>query len=142
VQGYDIRPDTREQVESLGATWVGQEISEGVGSGGYAKEVSEDTKQRQREHLRKREQEGDVVITTAQIPGRPAPVLITEEMLADMRAGAVIIDLAADSGGNCSATRAGQTVTHHGVTVAGPSDLPASMPIHASAMYSRNVLEV
>jgi NAD(P) transhydrogenase subunit alpha len=87
-------------------------------------------------------QEADVVITTAQIPGKPAPVLVTEDMLSDMKPGSVIVDLAADSGGNCAVTKAGETVEHQGVVVLGPSDLPASMPIHASAMYSRNVLEV
>lgn len=142
VQGYDIRPETKEQVESLGATWVGQEIAEGVGTGGYAKEVSEETKKQQREHLAKIVREADVVITTANVPGKKAPVLITEDMLSDMKPGSVIVDLAAESGGNCAVTRPGETVKHNGIVVLGPRDVPATMPIHASAMYSRNVLEV
>lgn len=142
VQGYDIRPETKEQVESLGATWVGQEITEGVGAGGYAKEVSEETKQQQRAHLAKIVSEADVVITTANVPGKKAPVLITEDMLADMKPGSVIVDLAAESGGNCAVTKAGETVNHNGIVVLGPRDVPATMPIHASAMYSRNVVEV
>lgn len=142
VQGYDIRPETKEQIESLGATWVGQEIAEGVGTGGYAKEVSEETKRQQHEHLAKIVREADVVITTANVPGRKAPVLITEDMLAGMKPGSVIVDLAAESGGNCAVTRAGETVNHNGIVVLGPRDVPATMPIHASAMYSRNVLEV
>ena len=142
VQGYDIRPETKEQVESLGATFVGQEITEGVGTGGYAKEVSEETKQQQRAHLAKLVREADVVITTANVPGRKAPVLISEDMLADMKPGSVIVDLAADSGGNCAVTRAGETIEHNGIYVLGPRDLPATMPVHASAMYSRNIVEL
>ncbi|HSJ16223.1 MAG TPA: Re/Si-specific NAD(P)(+) transhydrogenase subunit alpha [Longimicrobiales bacterium] len=142
VQGYDIRPETKEQVESLGATFVGQDISEGVGTGGYAKEVSEETKQQQRAHLAKLVREADVVITTANVPGKQAPVLISEDMLADMKPGSVIVDLAADSGGNCAVTRAGETIEHNGIYVLGPRDLPATMPVHASAMYSRNIVEL
>jgi NAD(P) transhydrogenase subunit alpha len=142
VQGYDIRPETKEQVESLGATFVGQELTEGVGTGGYAKEVSEETKQQQRAHLAKLVREADVVITTANVPGKKAPVLISEDMLADMKPGSVIVDLAADSGGNCAVTKAGETVDHNGVFVLGPRDLPATMPVHASAMYSRNIVEL
>jgi NAD(P) transhydrogenase subunit alpha len=142
VQGYDIRPETREQVESLGATFVGQELTEGVGTGGYAKEVTEETRRQQQAHLAKLVQEADVVITTAQVPGKRAPLLVTEEMVAGMKAGSVIVDLAADSGGNCAVTKAGETIRHGAVVVLGPSDLPATMATHASAMYSRNVLEV
>lgn len=140
VQGFDIRPEVKEQVESLGAEWVGIQMDEAVGSGGYAKEVSDEAKQREHEHLHRLVAEADVVITTAQIPGRPAPVLITEDMVDAMRSGAVVMDLAAESGGNCSLTQAGKEVQHHGVTIFGPVELPATLPLHASQMYSRNIL--
>src|SRR5690606_19165689 len=139
VQGFDIRPAVKEQVESLGAQWVGMELSEAEGSGGYAKEVSEETQRREHEHLAKLVGEADVVITTAQIPGRPAPVLITRDMVDGMRAGAVIVDLAAESGGNCELTRPDENVRHGRVSILGPTDLAAGTPIHASQMYSRNV---
>jgi NAD(P) transhydrogenase subunit alpha len=139
VQGFDIRPAVKEQVESLGAQWVGMELTEAEGSGGYAKEVSEETQQREHEHLAKLVADADVVITTAQIPGRPAPVLITADMLDRMKPGAVIVDLAADSGGNCELTRPDEEIRHGRVLVLGPTDLAAGTPIHASQMYSRNV---
>jgi NAD(P) transhydrogenase subunit alpha len=140
VQGFDIRPAVKDQVESLGATWVGLEMEEAEGAGGYAKEVTEEQQKREHDHLHKLVSEVDVVITTAQIPGRPAPVLITADMVADMKGGAVIIDLAAESGGNCEFTRMDEEVVRDGVTIAGPSNLPATMPYHASQMYSRNVV--
>jgi NAD(P) transhydrogenase subunit alpha len=140
VQGFDIRPAVKEQVESLGATWVGLEMKEAEGAGGYAAEVSEEAQRKEHEHLHKLVSEADVVITTAQIPGRPAPVLITDDMVADMRAGSVVIDLAAESGGNCSLTRMDEEVRRNGVLVLGPGNLPSSLPFHASQMYSRNVL--
>lgn len=140
VQGFDIRPEVKEQVESLGADWVGIQMEEAVGAGGYAKEVSEEAKQREHEHLHRLVAAADVVITTAQIPGRPAPVLITEDMVDAMRSGSVIVDLAAESGGNCALTQADQDVRHHGVTIIGPVELPATLPLHASQMYSRNVV--
>jgi H+-translocating NAD(P) transhydrogenase subunit alpha len=139
VQGFDIRPAVKEQVESLGAQWVGMELSEAEGAGGYATEVSEETQRREHEHLHRLLTEADVVITTAQIPGRPAPVLITQEMVEAMRPGAIIMDLAAESGGNCPLTRVNEEVRHGDVTILGPGDLAAGMPIHASQMYSRNV---
>jgi proton-translocating NAD(P)+ transhydrogenase subunit alpha len=139
VEGYDVRPEVKEQVESLGAKWVGLAMEEAVGSGGYAKEVSADTQKKALEHLHKLVTEADVVVTTAQIPGRKAPVLVTDEMVAGMPPGSVIVDLAADSGGNCTKSVAGETVIVDGVTILGPSDLPRSMPFHASQMYSRNV---
>ena len=139
VQGFDIRPAVKEQVESLGAQWVGLELAEAEGSGGYAKEVSEETQRREHEHLHKIVTDADVVITTAQIPGRPAPVLITTDMVDAMRQGAIIVDLAAESGGNCELTQPDQEVRHGGVTILGPTDLAAGTPIHASQMYSRNV---
>ena len=140
VQGFDIRPAVKEQVESLGATWVGLEMKEAEGAGGYAAEVSEDAQRREHEHLHKLVSEADVVITTAQIPGRPAPVLITDDMVADMRPGSVVIDLAAESGGNCTLTRVDEEVRRDGVLVLGPSNLASTLPFHASQMYSRNVL--
>jgi NAD(P) transhydrogenase subunit alpha len=140
VQGFDIRPDVKEQVESLGAQWVGIQMQEAVGAGGYAKEVSQDAQERMLEHLHKLVAEADVVITTAQIPGRPAPKLVTEPMVAAMRPGSVIVDLAAESGGNCAGTRAGEDVQRNGVSILGPVELAATLPFHASQMYSRNVL--
>jgi NAD(P) transhydrogenase subunit alpha len=139
VQGFDIRPAVKEQVESLGAQWVGLELKEAEGSGGYAQEVSEETKRREHEHLHKLVADADVVITTAQIPGRPAPVLITRDMVDAMRQGAIIVDLAAESGGNCELTKPDQDVRHNGVSILGPTDLAAGTQIHASQMYSRNI---
>jgi NAD(P) transhydrogenase subunit alpha len=139
VQGFDIRPDVKEQVESLGAQWVGIQMEEAVGAGGYAKEISEEAKRREHEHLHKLVAGADVVITTAQIPGKKAPVLITEDMVNDMRQGSVIVDLAAEGGGNCVLTRAGQEVMKGGVSILGPLELPSTLPLHASQMYSRNI---
>jgi NAD(P) transhydrogenase subunit alpha len=139
VQGFDIRPAVKEQVESLGAQWVGMELQEAEGAGGYAKEVSEETQRREHEHLHRLVSEADVVITTAQIPGRPAPVLITADMVDAMKPGAIIVDLAAESGGNCPLTRVDEEVRHGNALILGPGDLAAGMPIHASQMYSRNV---
>lgn len=140
VQGFDIRPEVKEQVESLGAQWVGVQMQEAVGAGGYAKEVSQDAQERLHEHLHKLVAEADVVITTAQIPGRPAPTLITQRMVDAMRPGSVVVDLAAESGGNCEGTRAGEDVQRNGVSILGPIELAATLPYHASQMYSRNVL--
>jgi NAD(P) transhydrogenase subunit alpha len=139
VQGFDIRPAVKEQVESLGAQWVGMQLEEAEGAGGYAKEVSEETQRKEHEHLHKLISEADVVITTAQIPGRPAPILITQDMVEAMRAGAIFVDLAAESGGNCEFTRADQEIVHGNALIFGPTDLAANTPIHASQMYSRNL---
>jgi H+-translocating NAD(P) transhydrogenase subunit alpha len=139
VQGYDIRPAVKEQVESLGAKWVGLELSEAEGAGGYAKEVSEEAQRQAHEHLRNLVADADVVISTALIPGRPAPVLVTEDMVDAMRPGSVIIDLAAEAGGNCPLTRADEELVHGGVLILGPTNLPATMPYHASQMYARNI---
>ncbi|MGH7447041.1 MAG: Re/Si-specific NAD(P)(+) transhydrogenase subunit alpha [Longimicrobiales bacterium] len=139
VQGFDIRPAVKEQVESLGAQWVGMELTEAEGSGGYAAEVSEETQRREHEHLAKLIADADVVITTAQIPGRPAPVLITTDMVDGMKAGSVIVDLAAESGGNCELTRPDEEVRHGRALILGPTDLAAGTQIHASQMYSRNI---
>jgi NAD(P) transhydrogenase subunit alpha len=139
VQGFDIRPAVREQVESLGAQWVGIEMKEAEGAGGYAKEVSEEAQRREHEHLHRLVADADVVVTTAQIPGKPAPTLITDEMVGAMRPGSVIVDLAAESGGNCVLTRPGEDVRLDGVSILAPIELPATLPLHASQMYSRNV---
>jgi NAD(P) transhydrogenase subunit alpha len=140
VEGYDVRPEVKEQVESLGAKWVGLAMEEAVGAGGYAKEVSAEAQKRALEHLHKVVTAADIVITTAQIPGRKAPVLVTDEMVEGMKPGSVIVDLAADSGGNCTKSVAGKTVVVNGVSILGPSNLPGSMPYHASQMYSRNLV--
>ncbi|MGQ0815754.1 MAG: Re/Si-specific NAD(P)(+) transhydrogenase subunit alpha [Gemmatimonadota bacterium] len=140
VSGFDIRPAAKEQVESLGATWVGIQLEEAEGAGGYAKEVSEETKQKEHAHLRKLVTEADVVITTALVPGKRAPVLVTRDMVEAMKAGSVIIDCAAEQGGNCELTQAGRPVVHNGVNIEGPINLPATLPTHASFMYSRNLV--
>ncbi len=140
VQGFDIRPAAKEQVESLGATWVGMEMKEAEGAGGYAQEVSDEAKQREHEHLAKLVAEADVVVTTAQIPGRPAPVLVTRDMVERMKPGSVIVDVAAESGGNCELTKPDEDVEQNGVTILGPTDLACVQAVHASQMYSRNLL--
>ena len=141
VEAFDVRPAVKEQVESLGAKFL--EAAETVtaeGGGGYARELSEDQHRKELELIAGSISGADIVITTAQIPGRPAPLLVTDEMLATMKPGSVIVDLASESGGNCSATRRGETVVAHGVTVLGPVNLSASIPVHASQMYSKNIV--
>ena len=140
VQAFDIRAAAKEQVESLGATFVGFHVAEGEGQGGYAQEVSEETKRKEHEHLRKLVGESDIVITTAQVPGRRAPVLITRDMVEAMKPGSVIVDCAAEQGGNCELTMPNQDVVHQGVRIQGPVNLPSTLPAHASFMYSRNVV--
>ena len=141
VEAFDVRPAVKEQVESLGAKFVSpdQGAVEAEGAGGYAKELSADQHKRELEFIHERIKNVDVVITTALIPGRPAPELITEAMVKDMRPGSVIVDLAAEMGGNCKLTRAGETVERHGVTLIGPVNLPGGMPVHASQMYAKNM---
>lgn len=141
LSGYDVRPAVREQVESLGATFLAVELEEETeGAGGYARELSAEARDKGRDLIHSTVQEVDFVITTAAIPGRPAPRLIDAEMVRDMQSGSVIVDLAADMGGNCELTRAGESVVEHGVTIIGPRNLPSTMPTHASLMYSRNML--
>ncbi len=140
VQAFDIRAAAREQVESLGAAFVGFHVAEGEGQGGYAQEVSEETKRQEHQHLRKLVGDSDIVITTAQVPGRRAPVLITRDMVEAMKPGSVIVDCAAENGGNCELTEAGKEVLHNGVRIQGPLNLPSTLPAHASFMYSRNVV--
>jgi NAD(P) transhydrogenase subunit alpha len=140
VSGFDIRAAAAEQVMSLGATFVGPKPSaDAEAKGGYAREQTEEERRQTMEAMALHLKDQDIVITTAQIPGRSAPRLITQAMVESMRPGAVIVDLAADSGGNCELTRAGETIEHHGVTVIGASNLPATMPFHASVMFAKNV---
>ena len=142
VSAFDVRPAAREQVQSLGASFVASElVTQGSEtSGGYAKEQSTDDAQRTRDALTAHLKEMDLVVTTAQIPGRDAPRLITAEMVAGMKPGSVIVDLAAESGGNCELTRAGETVQAGMVSIIGPTNIAASVPFHASQMFGKNVL--
>jgi NAD(P) transhydrogenase subunit alpha len=139
VAGFDVRPVVREQVESLGATFLDLGVMGEESASGYARELTEDEQQRQQEELAARIPEYDVVVTTALIPGRPAPTLIPAEAVARMRPGSVIVDAAADAGGNAEVTEPGQVVERHGVTVVGTTSLPSTMPYHASQLYARNV---
>ncbi len=140
VEAFDIRPAVKEEVQSLGAKFVEIKLDEDtVAEGGYAKEISEESKKRTQALVADTVAAADVVITTAQVPGRKAPVLVTAEMVAKMKPGAVIVDLAAEQGGNCALTQAGKDVVYNGVTIIGPINLPASMPVHASQMYAKNI---
>ncbi len=141
VEAYDLRPAVREEVESLGAKFVELPLPTGDddGAGGYARAMDEDFYRRQRELMHRVVTESDVVITTAAIPGREAPILVTDEMVQSMATGSVIVDLAAERGGNCSLTQPGDTVTCHGVTILGPLNVPSTIPVHASQMYAKNI---
>src|SRR5213592_3665305 len=140
VEAFDTRPVVKEQVQSLGAKFLEVDLGEtGEGAGGYAKELSEEAHRKEVQLLAKAVKENDIVITTAAIPGRKAPVLITRDMIPTMKPGSVIVDLAAETGGNVEGTEAGKTVVISGVTIIGQLNLPASMPFHASQMYSRNI---
>jgi NAD(P) transhydrogenase subunit alpha len=141
VEAYDVRPAVREQVESLGARFVevGIESEEQQDKGGYAKELTEEAQRREHEVIDKHVRDSDVVITTAFVPNKKAPVLITKAMVEGMRQGSVIVDLAAPAGGNCEYTRADQEVREHGILVLGPTNLPAALPGQASQLYSQNV---
>jgi NAD(P) transhydrogenase subunit alpha len=141
VEAYDTRPAVKEQVESLGAKFVelGLESKDAEGKGGYAKAQSEDFYKQQQQMMLRSVSAADVVITTALVPGRRAPILITEEMVHSMRSGSVIVDLAAEQGGNCALTEPGQEVVRHGVVIVGATNLPATVPFHASQMYARTV---
>ncbi len=141
VEAFDIRPAVKEEVQSLGAKFVEVQLNEDtVAAGGYAKEISEASKQRTQEVVAEHVKQADVVITTAQVPGKKAPILVTEEMVAQMKPGSVIVDLAAEQGGNCACTDPGKDVQWNGVTIIGPINLPSSMPVHASQMYAKNLL--
>jgi NAD(P) transhydrogenase subunit alpha len=139
VSAFDVRPVVKEQVESLGATFVELDVAAEETAGGYAGELSADQHERELQLLAEHVAASDAVITTALIPGRPAPLLVTEEAVRAMRPGSVVVDLAAEMGGNCALTEPGTTVVRHGVTLVGDSNLAATMPVHASAMYARNV---
>ena len=141
VQAYDVRPAVKEQIESLGAEFIELAIDAGDSedAGGYAKAQDETFYRRQREELAKVAGQNDVVVTTAVIPGQPAPLLITAKAVELMRSGSVIVDLASERGGNCELTRPGETIIEHGVQIMGPLNLPATIPNHASQMYSHNI---
>ena len=142
VFGYDIRPAVREQVESLGGKFVELDLEAGQSEtqGGYAKQMDEDFYRRQREAMKKVIADCDVVITTAAIPGRKAPILVTTEMVDAMAPGSVVVDLAAERGGNCEVTRPGETYDHNGVAILGPCNMPSDVPVHASEMFSKNAV--
>lgn len=139
VEGYDVRAAVKEQVESLGARFVDTEV-QAEGSGGYARELTDEEKARQQEILAKHIAQADVIITTAAIPGRSAPRIISREMVESMRGGSVIIDLAAEGGGNCELTSMGEVVRHNSVIIDGPVNLPGRMGNHGSELYSKNLL--
>jgi NAD(P) transhydrogenase subunit alpha len=139
VSGFDVRPVVREQVESLGAAFLDLGVVGEETEGGYARELTDEEQQRQQEELERRIPEFDVVITTALVPGRPAPKLIPASAVAAMRPGSVIVDLAAEAGGNAELTEPGEEVVREGVTIVGLTNLPSTVPVHASQLYARNV---
>jgi len=140
VSAFDVRPAVKEQVESLGAKFLEMEIGEHAETaGGYAKELSDETHRRELAFIAQHVKDADVVVTTAAIPGKRAPILITAEAVRGMRLGAVIVDLAVETGGNCELSQAGNDVIHNGVRILGPVNLPSTLPYHASQMYARNV---
>ncbi len=137
--GFDVRPVVREQIESLGANWLDLGVSGAEAEGGYARELTSEEMEAQQRALEERIADFDVVITTAAVPGRPAPKIIPASAVEAMRAGSVIVDLAAETGGNCELTEPGEIVERAGVTLVGLTNLPSTMPYHASTLYSRNV---
>jgi NAD(P) transhydrogenase subunit alpha len=141
VSANDIRPAVKEQVQSLGARFVELELETGAAEdkGGYAKEMGEEFLRKQRELIARVVAESDVVITTAAVPGKKAPILVTADMVARMAPGSVIVDLAAERGGNCELTTPGETLIHDGVTILGPLNVPSDVPYHASQMYAKNI---
>jgi H+-translocating NAD(P) transhydrogenase subunit alpha len=139
VSGFDVRPAVKEQVESLGATFLELGVVGEETEGGYARELTEEEQKRQQQALEARIGDFDLVVTTALIPGRPAPQLIPRSAIESMKPGSVIVDLAAEAGGNAELTQADQDVVHQGVTLLGPTNLPSTMPFHASQLYARNV---
>jgi NAD(P) transhydrogenase subunit alpha len=144
VEAFDIRPVVKEQVESLGATFVEvtMEEEETESKGGYAKELSKSSQERQREVIHQHVKKSDIVITTALIPGKPAPLLVTKAMVEDMKPGSVVVDIAAEQGGNCEVTKPGETIDHNGVLIAAPLNIPSSLAFHASKLYSKNLLSL
>ena len=141
VEAFDVRPEVKEQVESLGAKFVevSSESDDGVGEGGYAKETSDEYKQKQQELIKEHISKADMVVTTALIPGRKAPILIGKDVVELMKPGSVIMDLAAENGGNCEVTEKDKIITHNDVIVDGTSNIPATMPVHASELYAKNI---
>jgi NAD(P) transhydrogenase subunit alpha len=141
VEAYDVRAAAGEQVRSLGATFLEVDLGgiQTEDAGGYAKELTEEAMARGRELIAKHAQSADIIITTAQVPGRPAPLLVTEDAVGGMKRGSIIVDLAGASGGNCALSRAGETIEQDGVTMMAPLNLAATIPVHASQLYSRNV---
>jgi H+-translocating NAD(P) transhydrogenase subunit alpha len=141
VQAFDVRSAVKEQIESLGARFVELDLGleDAEAAGGYARQLTEEEQQRQRELLAEQIAKVDAVISTAAVPGKPAPLLVIEAAVRGMKAGSVIVDVAAETGGNCELTEPGETVVKHGVTIAGPLNLPSSMPDHASQLYAKNV---
>jgi NAD(P) transhydrogenase subunit alpha len=137
--GYDVRPEVADQVRSVGAQWLDLGI-DAEGEGGYARSLTAEEQLAQQQALEAAIMKFDVVITTAQVPGRPAPRLVTAAAVEGMAPGSVIVDMAAGSGGNCELSEAGKTIVAHGVTIAGPLNLPATMPEHASELYAKNIL--
>ncbi|OLL18420.1 MULTISPECIES: Re/Si-specific NAD(P)(+) transhydrogenase subunit alpha [unclassified Rhodococcus (in: high G+C Gram-positive bacteria)] len=137
--GYDVRPEVADQVRSVGAQWLDLGI-DAAGEGGYARELTEDERAQQQAALEEAIKGFDVVITTALVPGRPAPRLVTAAAVEGMKPGSVVVDLAGETGGNCELTEPGRTVVKHGVTICSPLNLPATMPEHASQLYSKNVV--
>ena len=142
VQATDIRPEVKEQVESLGGKFIEVEAADDAEASVYAEEASEEYKKKQKAAVASAVKEANVVITTALVPGASAPVLLSEEMVESMSPGSVVVDMAAIQGGNCSLTQKGQTITHKGIKILGPIDLAATVPTHASELYSRNLLQV
>lgn len=141
VMGYDVRPAVKEQIESLGAKFLQITIEgSGEGEGGYARQLTEAQIRSQREQMATALREMDVVITTAAVPGKKAPILLTKEMVRGMAPGSVVVDIAAERGGNCELTKPGETVVDSGVTILGPVNIPSSVPYHASQMYARNLV--
>ncbi len=138
IEGYDVRSATKEQIESLGAKFIELGIT-AEGEGGYARELTDEEKQQQQDELAEYISKADVLITTAAIPGRPSPKIIPESTVEKMKNGAVIIDLAAEGGGNCTLTQPGKTINHNGVTIHAPLNVPSQVPFHASDMYAKNL---
>jgi NAD(P) transhydrogenase subunit alpha len=138
VEGFDVRPETREQIESLGAKFLDLGVS-AAGQGGYARELTAEERAAQQAKLAEHVKGVDVIVSTAAVPGRPAPRIIPATMVDGMKAGAVIVDLAAESGGNCELTKPGEAIQHNGVAILGPLNLPSGAPLHASEMYARNL---
>lgn len=141
VEAYDVRAATKEQVESLGAKFVEMDVK-AEGAGGYARELTAEEKQQQQEKLAEHIAKSHVVITTAAIPGRPSPKIITKAMAEAMATGSVIVDIAAEGGGNCELTQPGKTIEHNGIKIHGPLNIPSEMPVHASEMYAKNLFNL